>query len=431
MTRQSTRMRVILHASMAQGIDMTTDKQIDTPFKQENSEDNLTANTEQTTSDLAEHSPQTENTASTETQISAQQDNTQGPLEVASILAQEDSMDDKTANEKQADDKPSPEELDIGATLKAKRNELGLDPQQAATELKLTIDQVRALEESRFSYFRSLTFARGFLKSYCRLLDIDSKEILAAFDQRQSQGKPSIQPVDKVVQKQSHLGDPIVIFVSVVIIAVLLFFVFWWPSQSSDEAAISDAETPVAEEQVAAEQAVAAEPQSALPVVEDKVEAEEAVSDPATDVAQVAAESESQDAGVTAPVNQSENENVVTGLSPETVALLEEAGVSPDEVVKATQEATQEPVEEPAQPFYLDDIEITFAEDCWTEIRDASGKILFSGVKTAGSELNLTGEAPYRVVFGYSRGVSSLKYKGQAFDFSQFVRQDLARFELK
>jgi len=48
MTRQSTRMRVILHASMAQGIDMTTDKQIDTPFEQEKPVDALETDIGQT-----------------------------------------------------------------------------------------------------------------------------------------------------------------------------------------------------------------------------------------------------------------------------------------------------------------------------------------------------------------------------------------------
>ena len=42
---------------------------------------------------------------------------------------------------------------------------------------------------------------------------------------------------------------------------------------------------------------------------------------------------------------------------------------------------------------YSDDIEIAFVEDCWTEIRDATGKILFSGVKSKGSQLSLTGQS--------------------------------------
>ncbi|WP_353667761.1 RodZ domain-containing protein [Marinomonas sp. THO17] len=431
---------------------MTTDKQLDTPFdkesfdkegfekegfekdsfEQDSTVDNLTSNTEETTSDLAAHSLNTETTDANETKITVEQDDPQILDEVDPTITEENNLDNKMLDE---DALAEHQILDIGETLRTKREELGLDSRQVATELKFTIDQVKALEDNHFTFFRSMTFARGFLKSYCRLLDIDNKDILAAFDQRQSQGKPSIQPVDKVAQKQSHLGDPIVIFISVVIIAVLLFFVFWWPSQNSAEA-IGEADAPVAvEQQQAASETTqsnestpgVAEPENTEP----KEQAQSVASIQQAETQQTQTDVEEVSANSQSETNQPETNNVVTGLSPETVALFEQEGISPDEVVKATQEKIEAPVEQSVQAFYLDDIEITYDDDCWTEIRDASGKILFSGVKTAGSELSLTGEAPYRVVFGYSRGVSSLKFKGQAFDFSPFVRQDLARFELK
>jgi len=410
MTRQSTRMRVILHASMAQGIDMTTDKQIDTPFEQEKPVDALET-------DIG----QTDKTPEEEPQITA--------TENVTTTADLDSSVEAALQEEQVEDAPVEEEqaqqaftMNIGQALREKRLALGFDEKQVAAELKLTQDQVKAMEENNFSFFRSITFTRGFLKSYSRLLELDAKDVLSAFDEQQQVSKPSIEPVDTVVHKQSHLGDPIVIFVSVVIVAVLVFFVFWWPSQSSDDAATSDA----AAAQVESPDVI----QSASPEPEPEVVATESAEPiEATDGQESTIV---DDAPTPAQESQSlSDDQVVTGLSPETVALLEEAGVSPEDVVKASQEPVKEVEDTPAQPFYLDDVQITFSEDCWTEIRDSTGKILFSGVKAAGSELNLSGEAPYRVVFGYSRGVSSLKYKGQEFDFSSYVRKDLARFELK
>lgn len=298
--------------------------------------------------------------------------------------------------------------INIGKRLKAKRLELEFDERYVATELKIPIDQVRALEANNFKYFRSSTFARGFLKSYCRLLNIETSEMLNAFDAERADAESTIKPVDKV-NRQSHLGDPIVMFISVVIVAVLVFLVFWWPSQSTDD--VSNVDDNLQSSEQAATEEVPSEPET---ILKDST-------DESQDLSEITSETTAVE----------DDGDVVTGLSAETMAILEEAGVNPEAVVRATAEVPEKLSPEPVLPTYSDEVVITFDADCWTEVRDATGKILFSGVKSAGSELALTGNAPYRVVLGYANGVSSLKYKGNDFDFSSFTRKDLARFELK
>jgi len=311
--------------------------------------------------------------------------------------------------------------INIGETLKRKRLELEFDERHVATELKIPIEQVRALEANNFQRFRSVTFARGFLKSYSRLLGIDHTEIISAFDAERESAESTIKPVDKV-NKQTHLGDPFVIFISVVIVAVLVFLVFWWPSQSSKIVTTDDKNNEVSET------AVAPEANSVAPVLSES-------SDPVP-ISNVSSSNSST--GTTLSTDDfieddiaTENGDVVIGLSAEKRAILEAAGVSSEDMLKASSEVPVEPVVIPHAASYANDIEMAFDEDCWTEVRDATGKILFSGVKSANSTLALTGNAPYRVVLGYARGVSSLKYKGEVFDFSSFTHQDLARFELK
>jgi cytoskeleton protein RodZ len=285
------------------------------------------------------------------------------------------------------------------------------------------------------------------------LLELDHVVMVAAFDNKRASVETTIKPVDKV-HRQTHLGDPIVIFISVVIVAVLVFLVFWWPAESTTNVASNTQEALVVEtvDQVKA-------PALVDPIADESNENEQntestaldstpintasAVVEVETPKVEVAAQEVSQPIApkpvapevevvkAAKPVVQAKeaSNDVVTGLSAETVAILKEAGVSPDEVVRATKVVPV--VETPAVVAKLDDIEIAFGEDCWAEIRDASGTILFSGVQSAGSTLFLTGDAPYRVVLGYAKGVSSLKYKGELFDFSPFTRKDLARFELK
>ncbi|TDO99388.1 RodZ domain-containing protein [Marinomonas balearica] len=305
-------------------------------------------------------------------------------------------------------------ETEIGKKLKMKRMSLGLDERQVATELKLPIEQVIALENNQFDYFRSSMFARGYLKSYCRLLDVDPRPILSVFDLQQASHEPTVKPVDKV-NKQANFGDPIVILVSVVIVAVMIFLAVWWPTleRSSPN-------------------------ESAEPAYQESVtEQAGATNDSGVEVMQPTQEgstvTEAVVAGELAEEKAVEDSDIEIGLSAETKAILEEAGVDPEKVAKDTARDTSEPepVLEVVKPEYKDDVVMTFSADCWTEVRDSRGRILYSGVKSKGSTLKLNGSAPYRVVLGFARGVSSLKYKGEEFDFSSFISKDLARFELK
>ncbi|MEO9655250.1 RodZ domain-containing protein [Marinomonas sp.] len=306
--------------------------------------------------------------------------------------------------------------INIGATLTSQRIALELDERQVATALKISIEQVRALEANQFEKFRSITFARGFLKSYCRLVKLNEVAMIAAFDSLKASPEPNIKPVDKV-NKQTHLGDPIIVLISVLIAAVIIFLAFWWPTLSQDDEGIP-ATLPDTQQESSSEQ------QSVQPNLSDDV------------VTQDLATLPEQTSVIDPIVDLSSDEDVVTGLSAEKLALLEEAGVSEEVVVQATKQATVKapltttPESAPVSS-YKDEIVMDFSADCWTEVRDNSGRILYSGVKSAGSQLTLNGQAPYRVVLGYAPGVSSLVYKGEQFDFSSFVGKDLARFELK
>ncbi|OUR73975.1 hypothetical protein A9Q77_05125 [Marinomonas sp. 42_23_T18] len=336
--------------------------------------------------------------------------------------------------------------VNIGKELQRKRNELDLDERQVATQLKIPIEQVRALESNEFDYFRSATFARGYLKNYVRLIKLDEGRILGAFDSALQNDEPSVQPINKN-GKQAQMADPIVILVSVVIGAMIIFLAFWWPTMMQESPIIStDTETSQKTSQLD-------EPV----VVEEKRDNEinDEASEPSSDVETVKKTDALSEAKKSKPVvnavpkpitktavkpvkktssdNVNDDADVVTGLSAETIAILKDAGVNPDTIsLPANEPSLAEKAEIAANlpPLYDDEVVINFSSDCWTEVRDGNGRILYSGVKKADSSLTLTAEGPYKVVFGFAGGVSSLIYKGEEFDFASFTRKNLARFEL-
>jgi cytoskeleton protein RodZ len=48
---------------------------------------------------------------------------------------------------------------------------------------------------------------------------------------------------------------------------------------------------------------------------------------------------------------------------------------------------------------------LTYSGDCWTEITDASGRRLFFDLGTDGRTVELSGEAPFNVLFGNAENV--------------------------
>lgn len=73
---------------------------------------------------------------------------------------------------------------------------------------------------------------------------------------------------------------------------------------------------------------------------------------------------------------------------------------------------------------------MNFTADCWLEVTDATGKKLFSGMQRKGGNLNLAGQAPYKLKIGAPAAVQ-IQYQGKPVDLSRFIRTNqVARLTL-
>ncbi|MCJ8604517.1 cytoskeleton protein RodZ, partial [Klebsiella pneumoniae] len=76
------------------------------------------------------------------------------------------------------------------------------------------------------------------------------------------------------------------------------------------------------------------------------------------------------------------------------------------------------------------DLVMNFSADCWLEVSDATGKKLFSGLQRKGGNLNLSGQAPYKLKIGAPAAVQ-IQYLGKPVDLSRFIRTNqVARLTL-
>lgn len=67
----------------------------------------------------------------------------------------------------------------FGRSLRRTREQLGLSVEDIASELRLSNFQIRALEADDWDQLPGMTYARGYLRSYARLLGLDVDQLLA------------------------------------------------------------------------------------------------------------------------------------------------------------------------------------------------------------------------------------------------------------
>lgn len=74
-------------------------------------------------------------------------------------------------------------------------------------------------------------------------------------------------------------------------------------------------------------------------------------------------------------------------------------------------------------------VSIQFTANCWTQLTDANGKVLFSALKRTGESLELAGKPPLELRLGFARG-AQVSYNGQAVDVAPYTSGETARMKL-
>ena len=92
--------------------------------------------------------------------------------------------------------------------------------------------------------------------------------------------------------------------------------------------------------------------------------------------------------------------------------------------------ATPAPTAEAAVPAAGDgQVQLQFTADCWAQVTDGRGKVLFSGLKRKGDSVSVSGKPPLAVRLGVARA-AQVSYNGQAVDIAPFTSGETARLKL-
>ncbi|MDH0731208.1 helix-turn-helix domain-containing protein [Pseudomonas sichuanensis] len=325
-----------------------------------------------------------------------------------------------------------------GDVLRQAREQREWSQAEVAQKLNLTVSSLNNLETGAFDKLPGHTFARGYIRAYAKLLGMDQAPLVQAFDNitgTHAQGS-DVHALGRI-EEPVRLSHNIMRVVSLLLlVAVVGGGFFWWQDQGSlrgkdlakialehvevesadgttqihpldepEDQAVSEAQQPASEalplEPVASEQAPAV-----------------AVETPAPVVAVAPSNSVPAPAPSTAPAP--------APAAPATVApVVQPAPASPVAV------ATVAPAAAAAAPVPAGSasVHIQFTADCWTQVSDGNGKVLFSAIKRKGDSLELTGKPPFAVRLGFARG-AQVSYNGQAVDVAPFTSGETARLKL-
>jgi cytoskeleton protein RodZ len=268
----------------------------------------------------------------------------------------------------------------IGAELRAARESQGLAVADVAQQLKFAARQIESLENERFDRLPGPTIARGMVRNYARLLNLDPEPLV----ERMS---PKVEPPPDSAQLAARFRQPVpfsdnarrstLVYAgfSVAVLALVGVVAYEWQQERAAPQFVAPAQPQRPPEPA---------PQ---PVAEAPVEPKKAPEK---------------------PVEKPKPQPVVA---------------APEAQPKA--QAKPEPeLREATGNFHR--IVVICEQESWVEVKDGTGRSLVSSLNPAGSERVVRGRGPFEIVIGNARGVRLL-VDDKPLDLAPHTRVDVAR----
>ncbi|WBM71682.1 cytoskeleton protein RodZ [Buttiauxella sp. WJP83] len=309
-----------------------------------------------------------------------------------------------------------------GERLRTAREELGLSQQAVAERLCLKVSTVRDIEDDKAPADLASTFLRGYIRSYARLVRIPEEELLPMMAKQAPIKAAKVAPMQSfsLGKRRKKRDGWLMTFTWLVLFVVVgLTGAWWWQNHKAQQEEIS-----TMADQSSAELSASNSNSQSVPLntsdapatdtsAQQPVQAPATQSAPATDSTQnlapaaTAQQTTPADSSAVVSPSQVPAENVQATTPP-----------APNATLPTDQAAVTTPATATADPNAL---VMNFNADCWLEVTDATGKKLFSGMQRKDGNLNLAGQAPYKLKIGAPAAVQ-IQFQGKPVDLSRFIR---------
>lgn len=309
-----------------------------------------------------------------------------------------------------------------GARLRNAREQLGLSQQAVAERLCLKVSTVRDIEEDKAPADLASTFLRGYIRSYARLVHIPEEELLPMMAKQAPIRAAKVAPMQSfsLGKRRKKRDGWLMSFTWLILFVVIgLSGAWWWQdhkAQQEEITSMADQSTSDLNSSDSGSQSIPLDTSSANNAPDTT-----AANTNSAPVDTSTAPAPSAPAATPAPVDN----NAVVAPSQANVDTAATAPAAP-----APTSALPTDQANAATTASAQDLVMNFSADCWLEVSDATGKKLFSGLQRKGGNLNLSGQAPYKLKIGAPTAVQ-IQYLGKPVDLSRFIRTNqVARLTL-
>ncbi|NOI29993.1 cytoskeleton protein RodZ [Vibrio coralliilyticus] len=316
--------------------------------------------------------------------------------------------------------------IEAGTILKQKREELGLTQQQVADRLRLRRSIIENIELNQFESEQVATFTRGYLRSYARVVGIKESVVLCALDDcgEAQHEEHEMQSFSQKTNKEKHDSRIMTLTWGIFAIIVGISSVWWWQNQENSAVELTTA----TEQEMKIEQELAENKELDFAAVEPSLinespEGQQVVEQPLEEVTTPVETAMAEPEIVEQPTEVAQE--ITEPAEPEVVT----EQVTEPVVVAEQKQPEKESANSSAPAIVANLLEMSFSDDCWIQVKDATGKTLATGIKKAGQDLQVSGERPYKVILGAPENVS-MTLSSEPVDLSGYTSGKVARFTL-
>ncbi|HKJ21483.1 MAG TPA: helix-turn-helix domain-containing protein [Gammaproteobacteria bacterium] len=313
-----------------------------------------------------------------------------------------------------------------GRRLREAREAQKLSVSKVANLLHLDPRLVGALEHNDYDHLPEPIYVTGYLRNYARLLDIPEEDVVSSYQQLDIPPPPILSDLTRNTQRHTPLNHMLIQWGAVGLVGIGLVLVSWHMSTGQppparpaggDAPAAVKAAVPPGPTGSAGQAAAPAADGSAAPKGDAVALSDHPPGGPDGAAAGARPPAPSVETAPRTPppaaAHASAPTAVIAPASPD-------AAPAPHDGAASQQSASAGAVT----------VVLRFNHDSWVEVTDATGQRVFFDLGKAGDTRTIHGAPPFKVLLGYSPGVS-IEYNGKPFDQSSFTgHNNVARFTM-
>lgn len=328
-----------------------------------------------------------------------------------------------------------------GAMLRAEREHQRLPLEDAAEQLNLRPSLVGDLEKDVYTQMPVPTYRRGYLRAYARLLGMDDRAVVAAYDNihgRSDMDERRVEPIGTIKPPTRWGAIAFRVVTIAIVVALIVLTLVWWEGR---ESAPGYGTAEVGEMQESGD-TQAALTESDLPPLPESSGADTSPDEPSAAPASTAVDAFDVDVASAertaraledAPARAGQLQlDTPRGRNGATGGLVDgTAGAANDAAgADSTSDSGDDDTQGESQAIDEGELQFSFNGQSWVDVRDDSGATILRGLQQSGTSAMIEGAPPFTLTVGNASQVE-LEYRGESVDVSQHTGgNNVARFTL-